>query len=247
MPLRDEHSTIVRIVEGVHGEVSMRMDLAIRFDYGRTIPWVTSTNGELRAVAGPDMVVLRTSAPLRGEYMTTVSEFKVKPDESVAFTLTSLSATTTEVPPEVAPAESLTQTQRWWREWSGRNAYEGPYKDEIERSVITLKAMTYRPSGGIVAAVTTSLPEKIGGSRNWDYRYCWLRDASFALLVLMLAGYEDESIAWRSWLLRAIAGTPDQIQTIYGILGERQIQEWQPDWLAGYERSQPVRIGNAAV
>lgn len=247
MPLRDQHSTIVRIVEGVHGEVSMRMDLAIRFDYGRTIPWVTSTNGELRAVAGPDMVVLRTSAPLRGEDMTTVSEFKVKVDESVAFTLTSLPATTTEVPSEVAPAELLTQTQRWWREWSDRNVYEGPYKDEIERSVITLKAMTYRPSGGIVAAITTSLPEKIGGSRNWDYRYCWLRDASFALLVLMLAGYEDESIAWRSWLLRAIAGTPDQIQTIYGILGERQIQEWQPDWLAGYELSQPVRIGNAAV
>lgn len=247
MPPRDEHSTIVRIVEGVHGEVSMRMDLAIRFDYGRTIPWVTSTKGELRAVAGPDMVVLRTTAPLRGEDMTTVSEFKVKAHESVAFTLTSLPATMTEVPPEAPPAKAMAQTQRWWRDWSRRNTYDGPYKDEIERSLITLKAMSYRPSGGIVAAVTSSLPEKIGGSRNWDYRYCWLRDASFALLVLLLAGYEDESIAWRSWLLRAIAGTPDQIQTIYGILGERQIQEWQPDWLAGYERSQPVRIGNAAV
>ncbi|MEO6911234.1 MAG: glycoside hydrolase family 15 protein [Edaphobacter sp.] len=246
MPPRDEYSNLVRIVRGVHGEVAMRMDLAIRFDYGRTTPWVTSTGGELRAVAGQDMVVLRTKAPLRGEEMTTVSEFTVKAHETVAFTLTSLSSLV-EVPPEIVPAKALAETQRLWTEWTHRNAYRGPYQDAVERSLITLKALTYRPSGGLVAAVTTSLPEKIGGSRNWDYRYCWLRDTAFTLMVLMLAGYEEEAIAWRMWLLRAIAGSPDQMQTIYGIWGERQIVEWEAEWLPGYRRSRPVRIGNAAV
>ncbi|MEO8737820.1 MAG: glycoside hydrolase family 15 protein, partial [Edaphobacter sp.] len=246
MPPRDDHSNIVRIVRGVRGEVAMRMDLAIRFDYGRTTPWVTSTDGELRAVAGGDMIVLRTKAPLRGENMTTVSDFTVKAHETVTFTLTSLSSMA-EVPPEMPPAKALAETQRLWTEWAHRNTYDGPYKDAIERSLITLKALTYRPSGGIVAAVTTSLPEKIGGSRNWDYRYCWLRDTAFTLMVLMLAGYEEEAIAWRMWLLRAIAGAPDQIQTIYGIWGERQILEWEAEWLPGYQKSRPVRIGNAAV
>ncbi|HZY64103.1 MAG TPA: glycoside hydrolase family 15 protein [Edaphobacter sp.] len=246
MPPRDEHSTVVRIVECLRGEVSMRMDLAIRFDYGRTIPWVTSNDDELRAVAGPDMLVLRTKALLRGEGMTTVSEFKVKAHESVTFTLTSMSSLA-EVPRETPPAKALAETQRLWAEWAHRNAYDGPYRDAVERSLITLKAMTYRPSGGIVAAVTSSLPEKIGGTRNWDYRYCWLRDASFTLLILILAGYEEESIAWRLWLLRAIAGAPDQVQTIYGIWGERQILEWVADWLPGYKKSRPVRIGNGAV
>lgn len=246
MPPRDEHSSVVRIVRGVRGEVAMRMELAIRFDYGRTTPWVTSMKGELRAVAGPDMVVLQTKAPLRGEEMTTISEFKVKADESVTFTLTYLSSLA-EVPPEVSPAKALAETQRLWTEWAHRNQYKGLYKEAIERSLITLKALSYRPSGGLVAAVTSSLPEKIGGVRNWDYRYCWLRDTAFTLMVLMLAGYEEEAIAWRRWLLRAIAGAPDQIQTIYGIWGERQLLEWEADWLPGYEDSQPVRIGNAAV
>ena len=246
MPPHDEHSSIVRTVHGVRGEVAMRMDLAIRFDYGRTIPWVTSTDGELRAVAGGDMIVLRTKAPLRGEKMTTVSEFTVKARQTVTFTLTSLSSLA-EVPPEAPPAKALAETRKFWTDWTGRNAYKGKYKDAIERSLITLKALTYRPSGGIVAAVTTSLPEKIGGSRNWDYRYCWLRDTAFTLMVLMLAGYEEEAIAWRMWLLRAIAGAPDQVQTIYGIWGERQIVEWDAEWLPGYEKSRPVRIGNAAV
>jgi GH15 family glucan-1,4-alpha-glucosidase len=246
MPPRDDHSNVVRIVRGVSGEVAMRMDLAIRFDYGRTIPWVTSTDGELRAVAGGDMIVLRTTAPLRGEKMMTISEFNVKAHETVAFTLMSMSSLA-EVPPEVPAAKALAETQRLWTEWTHRNEYKGPYKDAIERSLITLKALTYRPSGGIVAAVTTSLPEKIGGTRNWDYRYCWLRDTAFTLMVLMLAGYEEEAIAWRRWLLRAIAGAPDQVQTIYGIWGERQLLEWEAEWLPGYENSRPVRIGNAAV
>lgn len=246
MPPRDEHSSLVRIVRGVRGKVAMRMDLAIRFDYGRTTPWVTSVKGELRAVAGPNMVVLHTKAPLHGKGMTTVSEFTVKAHESVTFTLTNLSSLA-EVPHEIPPARALAETQRLWTEWAHRNQYNGPYKDVIERSLITLKALSYRPSGGIVAAVTTSLPEKIGGVRNWDYRYCWLRDTSFTLLILMLAGYEEEAVAWRRWLLRAIAGAPDQVQTIYGIWGERQILEWEAEWLPGYRNSRPVRIGNAAV
>ena len=246
MPPRDEHSSIVRIVRGVRGDVAMRMDLALRFDYGRTTPWVTSMKGEWRAVAGPDMVVLQTKAPLCGKAMTTVSEFSVKAHESVTFTLTYLSSLAT-VPPEILPDKALAETQRLWTEWVHRNQYSGPYKEAIERSLITLKALSYQPSGGIVAAVTTSLPEKIGGVRNWDYRYCWLRDTAFTLMVLMLAGYEEEAIAWRRWLLRAVAGAPDQIQTIYGIWGERQLLEWEAPWLPGYENSKPVRIGNAAA
>ena len=246
MPPRRKHSHIVRIVRGVSGKVKMRMDLAIRFDYGRTVPWVTSTDHELRAVAGPDMVVLQTQVPLRGEEMTTVSEFTVKEGESVSFTLTSLRSLE-EVPAPLSPDGALEETRGFWQEWSGRNNYKGPYADAVERSLITLKAMTFRPSGGVVAAVTTSLPERIGGSRNWDYRYCWLRDTAFMLLVLMEAGYMEEAVEWRKWLMRAVAGTPDQVQTIYGIRGERQLVEWEAGWLPGYENSKPVRIGNAAV
>jgi GH15 family glucan-1,4-alpha-glucosidase len=192
------------------------------------------------------MVVLHADVPLRGEDMTTRSEFAVREGETVSFTMTSLSSL--EKVPAVQPAEdALKETQGFWREWSSRNKYRGPYADAVERSLMLLKAMTYRPSGGIVAAVTTSLPEKIGGTRNWDYRYCWLRDTAFTLLVLMEAGYVDEAVEWRKWLVRAIAGAPDQVQTIYGICGERQIVEWEAAWLPGYEGSRPVRIGNAAV
>jgi GH15 family glucan-1,4-alpha-glucosidase len=246
MPPREKHSHVVRIVQGVRGRVKMQMDLAIRFDYGRTVPWVTSTKDGLRAIAGMDMVTLRTKARLRGEGMTTRSEFTVRKGETMSFTLTN-SSSLEKLPPELSVDKALAETQRFWTKWSSRNAYKGPYAEAVERSLITLKAMTYRPSGGIVAAVTTSLPERIGGSRNWDYRYCWLRDTAFTLLILMQASYMEEAVEWRRWLLRAIAGAPDQVQTIYGICGERQLVEWVADWLPGYEGSRPVRIGNAAV
>src|ERR1700734_3596008 len=243
---RTEHSHVVRIVRGIRGKVPMEMDLAIRFDYGRTIPWVTSTDHELRAVAGPDMVLLRTDMPLRGEGLTTRSEFTVRDGHAVSFTLTSLPSLEKVMPPPSAEI-ALESTCAFWTEWTEKNRYQGPYAEEVERSLITLKAMTYRPSGGMVAAVTTSLPEKVGGTRNWDYRYCWLRDTAFTLLILMQAGYVEEAVEWRKWLLRAVAGAPDQVQTIYGIRGERQLVEWEANWLPGYEGSLPVRIGNAAV
>jgi GH15 family glucan-1,4-alpha-glucosidase len=246
MPPRDDHSHVVRMVRGVRGKVAMQMDLAIRFDYGRTIPWVTSADYGLRAVAGSDMVVLRTKAPLRGEGMSTRSEFTVRAGETVDFTLMYVSSMD-EVPSERTARQALADTKRFWSDWAGKNRYSGTYAEAVGRSLITLKALTYQGSGGIVAAVTTSLPERIGGRRNWDYRYCWLRDTAFTLLVLMQAGYVDEAIEWRKWLLRAIAGAPDQVQTIYGIRGERQLVEWEADWLPGYENSQPVRIGNAAA
>jgi GH15 family glucan-1,4-alpha-glucosidase len=246
------HSSVVRIITGVRGKVAMCMDLAIRFDYGRTVPWVTKSDHEVRAVAGPDMVVLRArfsgvkNFPLEGEGLSTVSEFVVRKGDSVCLTLM-YSSSLAAVHEEIDASEALAITRKYWEEWAGRNNYRGTYADAVERSLMTLKAMTYQHSGGIVAALTTSLPEKIGGQRNWDYRYCWLRDTAFTLLVLMHAGYTEEAIAWRRWLLRAVAGSPEQIQTIYGIYGDRQIPEWTADWLPGYENSQPVRIGNGAV
>ena len=246
MPPRGTNSHLIRIVRGVRGRVKMRMEIAIRFDYGRTVPWVTRERSVLRAVAGGDMIVLRTRAPLHGEGLTTVSEFTVGAGQTMSFTLSS-SSSLAKVPPALDTAKALKQTKRFWTEWSHRTTYHGRYADAVNRSMITLKALTYRPSGGIVAAPTTSLPEKIGGTRNWDYRFCWLRDTSFTLLALMQGGYHDEAVAWRQWLLRAIAGAPDQVQTIYGIWGERQVPEWEADWLPGYRHSRPVRVGNAAV
>jgi GH15 family glucan-1,4-alpha-glucosidase len=252
MPPRGEHSDVVRIVRGIRGKVAMRMDLAIRFDYGRTIPWVTRTEFGLRAIAGADMVVLRTEAKLKGEGMATVSEFTVRAGDVVPFTLTYGSSmgkdgnAPTVDPEKVSPLKAFDETVEFWNDWVGKNKYQGEYADSVLRSLITLKAMTYKPSGGIVAAVTTSLPEKIGGERNWDYRYCWLRDTAFTLLVLLQAGYVEEAAAWRRWLLRAIAGAPEQLQTIYGICGERQLVEYTADWLPGYENSRPVNLGNAA-
>jgi len=245
MPPRRSHSQLVRIVRGERGSVRMRMDLAIRFDYGRTVPWVTS-NSELRAVAGSDMVVLQTSAPLRGEGTATVSEFTISKGETVAFTLTYCSSLR-KIPRAISPRKALEETQSFWTRWLRKNSYRGEYAAAVSRSLMTLKAMTYKPTGGIVAAVTTSLPEKIGGGRNWDYRYCWLRDTAFTLLVLLRAGYRDEALKWRRWLLRAVAGAPDQVQTIYGISGERDLVEWEATWLPGYRNSRPVRIGNAAA
>jgi GH15 family glucan-1,4-alpha-glucosidase len=252
MPPRRRHSQVVRIVRGVRGRVGMRMDLAIRFDYGRTVPWVTSgdkrgkKDDELRAVAGSDMIVLQTKAPLRGEDHTTSSEFTVRKGETMSFTLTYCSSLE-KIPAAGLPARALEDTQTFWTRWAKKNTYRGVYAAAVSRSLMTLKALTYRPTGGIVAAVTTSLPEKIGGTRNWDYRYCWLRDTAFTLLVLLRAGYRDEAVAWRRWLLRAVAGAPDQVQTIYGISGERDLIEWEAEWLPGYENSRPVRIGNGAA
>ena len=250
MPPRTGHSQLVRIVRGERGAVRMHMDLAIRFDYGRTVPWVTSIEDRgdciLRAVAGPDMVVLRTKVPLTGKDHITVSDFTVNAGETVCFTLTYCSSLDP-VPDPHPEHELLAGTEAFWSEWISKSTYKGDYADAVSRSLMTLKALTYRPSGGIVAAPTTSLPEALGGSRNWDYRYCWLRDTSFTLLVLLRAGYQEEAIEWRKWLLRAVAGAPDQVQTIYGIRGERDLIEWEAQWLPGYEHSAPVRIGNGAA
>jgi GH15 family glucan-1,4-alpha-glucosidase len=252
MPPRGEHSDVIRVVEGVRGKVKMRMELVLRFDYGLTVPWVTMHKSELRAVAGPNMVVLRSvcnqgaPAELHGEGMSTVSEFTVKKSERKCFTLT-YAPSTEDVPEPVPTDDALDDTQNFWTEWAARGKYRGPYEEAVQRSLLTLKAMTYRPSGGIVAAVTAGLPEEIGGERNWDYRYCWLRDTSLTLLVLMRGGYVEEAIEWRLWLLRTIAGAPGQLQALYGICGERTLVEWVPTWLTGYEGSRPVRIGNAAA
>ncbi|HWB33218.1 MAG TPA: glycoside hydrolase family 15 protein [Acidobacteriaceae bacterium] len=244
MPPRRKHSQLVRIVRGLRGAVRMRMDLAIRFDYGRTVPWVTS-NGELRAVAGSDMVVLETRAKLIGQDHTTSSNFTVRKGQSERFVLT-YSSSLEKIPPRTSADKALKDTEKFWRRWVKQNTYRGHYAEQVSRSLMTLKALTYKPTGGIVAAVTTSLPEQIGGSRNWDYRFCWLRDTAFTLLVLLRAGYREEALAWRRWLLRAVAGAPDQVQTIYGLSGERDLVEWEASWLPGYEKSQPVRIGNGA-
>jgi GH15 family glucan-1,4-alpha-glucosidase len=250
MPPRRKHSQLVRMVRCERGRVEMQMDFAIRFDYGRTVPWVTSSdvrgNREWRAVAGSDMVVLQTKALLRGEDHSTYSEFTLRKGETISFTLTYCSSLE-KVPDAISTTKALADTQAFWARWMNRSTYRGEYADAVKRSLMTLKALTYRPTGGIVAAVTTSLPEKIGGARNWDYRYCWLRDTAFTLLVLLRAGYRDEALQWRRWLLRAVAGAPDQVQTIYGIAGERDMIEWEASWLPGYEHSLPVRIGNGAV
>jgi GH15 family glucan-1,4-alpha-glucosidase len=249
MPPRDKHSQVVRIVRGVRGSVRMKMELAVRFDYGRTVPWVTS-NGELRAVAGSDMVVLETGAgkriKLRGEDHTTAGEFTLRQGQSAAFTL-KYASSLEKIPPKSSAKKMLKQTESYWWTWARRSKYRGEYAEAVMRSLLTLKALTYKPTGGIVAAVTTSLPEELGGERNWDYRYCWLRDTAFTLLVLLRAGYREEALAWRRWLLRAVAGAPDRVQTMYGLAGERDLPEWEANWLPGYEKSRPVRIGNGAV
>ena len=245
MPIRGLNSDVVRIVEGVRGTLAVRMELALRFDYGRTVPWVTRTEDGMRAVAGPNLTVLRSSVSVHGEDLKTVSEFGISEGERVWFTLTYGESYLVD-PKRIDPVRALEDTQRYWERWSAKLKYQGEYLEAVERSLITLKALTYRPTGGIVAAVTTSLPEQLGGQRNWDYRYCWLRDTTFTLLALVNAGYYDEAVAWQDWLLRALAGSPDQVQIMYGLGGDRQLIEWEVDWLPGYEKSSPVRIGNAA-
>jgi GH15 family glucan-1,4-alpha-glucosidase len=246
MPLRGHASDLARIVIGRRGRVEMHTELILRFYYGAFVPWVTRLdNGALRAVAGPDMVLINTPVELEGKDLTTVGEFVVKEGDFVPFVMTFMPS---HLPPRspVNPRKALDDTERFWREWSGRNKYRGDWEEAVDRSLITLKALTYRPTGGIVAAPTTSLPEQIGGQRNWDYRYCWLRDATFTLLALMDAGYFEEAAAWRDWLLRAAAGSPSQMQIMYGLGGERVLRENEIDWLPGFENSKPVRVGNAA-
>jgi GH15 family glucan-1,4-alpha-glucosidase len=246
MPMHGRHSTIVRLVAGIRGGVAMSMELILRFGYGAVVPWVTRLeDGALRAIAGPDMVVLRTPVHLRGEDMTTVGEFTINKDDMIPFVLSYVpSHRPLGLPLDAMTA--LTETETFWHEWSAKCRPAGPWSDVVRRSVITLKALTYAPTGGMVAAPTASLPEQLGGERNWDYRFCWLRDATLVLLGAMHAGYFEEAQAWRDWLLRAVAGSADQLQIMYGIAGERRLTEWIAPWLPGYEKSAPVRIGNAA-
>jgi len=240
-------SDLVRLVRGVSGRVRMRMELVIRFGFGTGIPWVkrTEDGSALLAICGPDMTVLRTPIQTRGEAMTTIAEFEVAAGQTVPFVF-SYGPSHLPVPEAVDSLQALETTERFWTGWSARCNYQGPYRDLVMRSLITLKALTYDPTGGIVAAPTTSLPEKLGGARNWDYRYCWLRDATFTLLALMNSGYTEEASAWHNWLLRAVAGAPADMQIMYGIMGQRRLLEWEATWLNGYEGARPVRIGNAA-
>jgi GH15 family glucan-1,4-alpha-glucosidase len=246
MPPRQWDPDVARVVEGVRGRVRMRMELTIRFDYGSIVPWVRHVDGALHAVAGPDSVWLRTPVPVWGENLTTLADFTVAEGERAPFMLT-WHASHRPAPRRIDPVRALGDTEAWWGEWASGIGYQGGWQDAVIRSLLTLKALTYAPTGGIVAAPTTSLPERLGGVRNWDYRYCWLRDATFTLSALMLAGLADEAKAWREWLLRAVAGQPRQMQILYGVAGERRITEQELDWLSGYQGSRPVRIGNAAV
>ena len=246
MPPRGNASDVVRLVRGVTGKVKLRMELVIRFGFGADIPWVKRTeDGALLAIAGPDMTVLRTPVETRGEDLTTVADFEVGEGETIPFVLT-YGPSHLPLPAPINPAQALQDTEKIWLDWCSRCTYEGDYRDLIMRSLITLKALTYAPTGGMVAAPTTSLPEKLGGQRNWDYRFCWLRDATFTLLALMNSGYTEEALAWHNWLLRAAAGAPANMQIMYGIMGQRRLLEWQAGWLPGYEGAQPVRVGNAA-
>ena len=237
---------MIRIVEGVSGQVRVRSELAIRFDYGSVIPWVRRREEGTIAIAGPDALLVTAPVDLVGENMHTVSEFELSPGERVPFVLTWFPSNQA-LPERVDAERALADTEAFWREWTDRCGHEGPHRDALVRSLVTLKALTYAPTGGIVAAPTTSLPEALGGVRNWDYRFCWVRDATLTLLSLVRAGYEEEAGAWRDWLLRAIAGSPAGPQSLYGIAGERRNVEVELPWLEGYEGSKPVRVGNAAA
>ncbi|MGM7777129.1 glycoside hydrolase family 15 protein [Arthrobacter sp. KNU-44] len=246
MPPRDAVADIVRVVEGIRGTVKMRGELILRFDYGHVVPWVRRDRHGLRAVAGPDSVYLKTPAPLVGKDFTTVSEFTVNAGDHIPFVLTW--APSHERRPRTVEADiALDDTATFWTDWSKRCNVRGPYRKAVQRSLITLKALTYAPTGGIVAAATTSLPEQIGGPRNWDYRYCWLRDATLTLQAFLAAGYTEEASAWRDWLLRAVAGDPADLQIMYSLHGRRRLPETELTWLSGYQGSKPVRIGNAAA
>ncbi|MDR6611087.1 glycoside hydrolase family 15 protein [Leifsonia sp. 1010] len=246
MPVRDRAADLVRIVEGVSGTVAMQFELILRFDYGHVVPWVTKAERGVRAVAGPDAVLISSDVPLGGRDFRTVADFTVNPGDRVAFTLTWYPSHEEE--PEPTDAETaLAATELFWTRWSSESNAYGAHRDAIQRSLITLKALTYLPTGGIVAAPTTSLPEQPGGPRNWDYRFCWLRDATLALQSLLTAGYTDEASSWRNWLVRAVAGDPADLRIMYGLDGRRRLPEQTLDWLAGFDHSAPVRVGNAAA
>ncbi|HEY3673719.1 MAG TPA: glycoside hydrolase family 15 protein [Acidimicrobiia bacterium] len=245
MPVRDQSIDLVRVVEGVSGRVPMRMDFIVRFDYGSIVPWVHSQEGTLRIIAGPAALCLTTPVRLKGHDYRHTAEFTVEAGDRVPFVLAGYPSFE-DPPPRVDAFEAIERTTAYWQEWSARSTYDGDWRDVVQRSLITLKALTYEPTGGIVAAPTTSLPERIGGVRNWDYRYCWLRDATFTIYSLMTAGYTEEACSFRDWLLRAVAGDPGHLQIMYGPAGERRLSEYEVDWLPGYEGSTPVRVGNAA-
>ena len=246
MPPRQNASHLVRIVQGDRGRVDLHGELIVRFGYGAQVPWVTRLDDHtVRFVSGPDMLVLRSSVHLHGEDFRTVGDFAISAGERMAFVLT-YGASYEPLPPAIDVDDSLAATEKFWTGWIAKNGIACPWDEPVCRSLITLKALTYGPTGGLVAAPTTSLPESLGGGRNWDYRFCWLRDATLTLLALMNADFYEEAHAWRDWLLRAAAGSPDQIQIMYGLRGERRLTEWQVPWLPGYENSRPVRIGNAA-
>ena len=246
MPRRRRHPKIIRIVKGKRGSVRMQMDLVMRFDFGLTVPWVTRRpDGSLVAISGPNRFVLATSIPLRGEGLHTIADFDVRAGQTLSFELT-YGDSVASLPAKGDPKAALKTTEIWWRNWISRCNYKGPFSGDLERSLIVLKALIYDPTGGIIAAPTTSLPEQLGASLNWDYRYCWLRDATFTILGLIHAGFHDEAGAFRKWLMRSVAGSPEQIQVLYGPTGERLLREWEVPWLKGYCDSAPVRVGNAA-
>jgi GH15 family glucan-1,4-alpha-glucosidase len=245
MPPRGKAPDIVRIVEGLDGKVPMRSELVIRFDFGHIVPWVRRLDHARVAIAGPDALCFRTPVEVRGEDMTTVTEFALAQGERIPFVLTWFPSHE-DVPAEIDPEQALTDTEDYWLDWAARNVHRGDYHEEIHQSLLVLKALTYGPTGGIAAAPTTSLPELVGGMRNWDYRFCWLRDATLTILAMLNAGYHKEAEAWREWLLRAVAGDPGDLQIMYGLAGERRLDERELEWLPGYEQSAPVRIGNAA-
>ena len=248
MPARTDHCNLVRMVLGRRGRVKMEMEFIVRFDYGASVPWVTRLpdGGGIRAIAGPDMVILRSPVPLQGKDLTTVTQFEVAAGERAAFVLTHCPSHLP-VPGPLDAERAFRETEAFWQQWCMKCTVTGEWAPFVRRSLVTLKALTYAPTGGVVAAATTSLPEQIGSVRNWDYRYCWLRDATLTLLALMNAGYREEALAWRDWLTRAVAGSPSQMQIMYGLAGERRLAEWTIEWLPGYEDSKPVRIGNAAA
>ena len=245
MPPRGKMPAIVRIVEGLDGNVPMRSELVVRFDYGNIVPWVRRVDDALTAIAGPDALSLRTPVAVHGEDMKSVSEFTLATGERIPFVLTWFPSHL-DVPQAIDAEEALNSSESFWLDWAGSCSHHGDYHDEIHQSLLILKALTYEPTGGIVAAPTTSLPEHLGGVRNWDYRFCWLRDATLTLLAMLNTGYRDEAEMWRQWLLRAVAGDPADVQIMYGIGGERRLDERELDWLPGYAESRPVRVGNAA-
>ncbi|MGH3658971.1 MAG: glycoside hydrolase family 15 protein, partial [Micromonosporaceae bacterium] len=246
MPERGEAPDVVRIVEGLAGRVDMRSEIRLRLGYGDVVPWVRHIDGMLAAIAGPDAVWLASDVPHHGRDFASYADFTVEAGERVAFVMT-WNPSFRHRPQAVDPYAALAETENFWRTWAAQCTYDGPHREAVVRSLLTLKALTYAPTGGIIAAATTSLPEQVGGVRNWDYRYCWLRDAAFTLQALVKTGYTGEAAAWREWLLRAIAGSPGRLQILYGVAGERRVPEMELPWLAGYEGSAPVRIGNGAV